>query len=77
MIIYKDVITKLKAAGYATSKIREEKLLPESTLTKLRHNKPVNMATLDKICELTGLQPADLIEYVAEGKPTHNSRKGG
>ena len=72
MIIYKDIITKLKTAGYTTRKIRDEKILPESTLTKLRHNKPINLATLDKICELTGLQPADLIEYVAEDKPPEN-----
>ena len=63
MIIYKDILSKLRAAGYSTSRIRTEKLLTESTLTRLRNNRAISTATLDKICELTGLQPADLLEY--------------
>lgn len=66
MIIYKDVIEKLKAAGYNTTRIRREKLLPESTLQKLRTGEAINLTTLNTICELTGLQVEDLIEYRAE-----------
>lgn len=63
MIVYKNILEKLKSAGYTTTRIRKEKLLTESSLTKIRHNRPISTATLGKICELTGLQPADLIEY--------------
>lgn len=63
MIVYKDVLAKLKKAGYPTTRLRREKLIPESTLTKLRHNKPISTETIDVICELTDLQPADLLEY--------------
>lgn len=63
MIIYKDILGKLKAAGYNTTRIRKEKLISEKTLQHIRHNEPINTTTIDIICELTGLQPADLLEY--------------
>lgn len=66
MIIYKDIVTKLKEAGYTTTRLRREKILSESTLTKLRNNQPVSTETIDLICKLTDLQPADLMEYRPE-----------
>lgn len=62
MIIYKNILEKLKEAGYNTTRIRKEKILSESTLTKLRNNEPINLETLDKICELTGADIPELIE---------------
>lgn len=70
MIVYKDIIEKLKDAGYNTTRIRNEKLLSESTLQKIRTGEPINLASLNTICELTGLQVGDLIEYVADNKST-------
>ena len=66
MIIYKDVIEKLKAAGYNTTRLRNEKLLSESTLQKLRTGGSITLDTLNTICRLTSLQVEDLIEYRAE-----------
>jgi putative transcriptional regulator len=63
MIIYKDILGKLKDAGYNTTRIRKENLISEKTLQHIRHNEPINTTTIDKICELTGFQPADLLEY--------------
>ena len=34
MIIYKDILAKLNSAGYNTTRLRREKLLPESTITE-------------------------------------------
>ena len=63
MIIYKDILTKLKDAGYNTTRLRREKLLTESTLTKIRNNQPITITTLDTICKLTNLPVEELIEY--------------
>lgn len=63
MIKYNNVLEKLKAAGYTTTKIRNEKILSESTLTKIRNNQSISLETLGTICELTKLQPSDLIYY--------------
>nr|DAV54226.1 MAG TPA: Cro/C1-type HTH DNA-binding domain protein [Caudoviricetes sp.] len=63
MIIYKDILQKLKDAGYNTTRLRREKLLPQSTITRLRNNDPITTETLGVICHLTGLPVEDLIEY--------------
>lgn len=63
MIIYKDILTKLKDAGYTTTRLRKEKIIGESILTRIRNNKAITTDTLDLICELTGLDVSDLIEY--------------
>ena len=52
-----------KEAGYTTTRLRREKILSESTLTKLRTNKPISTETLGLICKLTGLPVEELIEY--------------
>ena len=63
MIIYKDILLKLKEAGYTTTRLRKEKILSESTLTKLRNNKPITTETLGVICNLTKLPVEEVIEY--------------
>lgn len=63
MIVYKDILSKLKQAGYTTTRLRREKLLPESVISRLRHNQSINMDSLDSICRMTGLPVYELIEY--------------
>lgn len=63
MIIYKDILQKLKSAGYTTTRIRKEKIFTESTLTRIRNNQTITTDTLDRICDLTGFDICDLIEY--------------
>ena len=70
MIKYKiDVIAALKDAGFSTYRIRQEKLLHEMTLQKLRKGDLVSWSVLDDICKLLNMQPGDLIERVEEPEP--------
>lgn len=66
MIIYKDIFGKLKQAGYNTSRIRREKLIPEGTLQNIRDGKLVNLKTIDTICKMTGCKIEELLEYKEE-----------
>lgn len=66
MIIYKDILTKLKEAGYNTTRLRREKLIPESTIQRLRDNKSITTDSLETICRLTNLPVEDLIEFKKE-----------
>lgn len=66
MIIYKNVIEKLRDAGYNTNRIRKEKLIPEGTLQNIRDGRMVNLKTIDTICSLTGRKVEELIEYVED-----------
>lgn len=67
MIVYKDIIKKLKDAGYNSTVIRKNNILPQSVLQRLRDGKPITTDTIDTICRLTGLNVGDLIEYVDDG----------
>ncbi len=67
MLKYKiDVLEALKAHGITTTRIRKEHLLPENTLSAIRHKDPIHWTTIDKIWELLDCQPGDLIEYVKQ-----------
>lgn len=68
MIIYKDILHKLKDAGYNTGRIRSEKIFPESTLQRFRNGTAISTDTLDKICNLTGLKVEDIIEHIPDEK---------
>lgn len=63
MIIFKDILGLLQANGWSSYRLRKEKVLPESTITRLRNNEPITTATIDKICELCNCQPGDLMHY--------------
>ncbi|WP_075679120.1 helix-turn-helix domain-containing protein [Roseburia sp. 831b] len=63
MIIYKDILKKLSKSGYNTTRLRREKILPESVITRIRHNESISIDSLNTICKLTKLPVKDLIVY--------------
>ena len=67
MIIYKDILQKLKDAGYNTNRIRKEGLLSEGTLQRLRDGRPITTDTIDIICNLTGCKIEEIIEHRYSG----------
>ena len=58
-----DVISALKEKGYTSYKIRQEKLLSESTIQKLRSGKGVSWENIETLCRLLDCQPGELMEY--------------
>lgn len=66
-----DVLPALKAKGFNTNKLRQEKLLSESTIQKLRTGTGVSWGNIETICELIECQPGDLLIFV----PGENSDK--
>lgn len=66
-IIYnKNIFDNLKSRGFTTYRIRKEKLLSESTLQKLREDKPITTETIAILCKLLDCQPGDILEYIPE-----------
>ena len=61
-----DVVAALKDKGYTSYKIRQGKLLSESTIQKLRAGKGVAWENIETICRLLECQPGDLLEYIKE-----------
>lgn len=67
MIVYKiDVIESLKEAGYNSTRILKENVLPQSAMQKLRKGEPVGIKTLDTLCRLLDMQPGNIIKYVED-----------
>lgn len=58
-----DVVSALKEKGYTSYKIRQEKLLSESTIQKLRSGKGVSWENIETLCRLLDCQPGDLLVY--------------
>jgi len=66
-IFYKfDVLKALKEAGYNTTKIRNDKIMGEAMLQKLRSGQMVSWATVETICELLNCDIGDLLTYQKE-----------
>lgn len=61
-----DVLHALKAKGFNTNKLRQNKLLSESTIQKLRTDTGVSWGNIETICKLLECQPGDILEYVME-----------
>lgn len=59
-----NVLEKLKAAGYSQNRIRNEKLLGMSVLSKIRAGGLPSWHELDVICGLLGCQPGDIVERI-------------
>lgn len=58
-----DVLEALKAAGYTTYKLRQEKFLGERVIQQLRSGEIVSWKTIDTICTLLNCQVGDLVEH--------------
>lgn len=67
-LIYKiDVLKALKEQGFNTKKIRDEKILSESALQRLRRNPAtINSSSIEVICKLLDCQPGDFMEYIKD-----------
>lgn len=66
MIRYKkNILQELKKAGYSSTRIRQEKIMGESMVQKLRTgNTSINLASLEPVCRILRCQPGDLVEWV-------------
>ena len=78
MLNYKiNVQQKLKEAGYSSYRLRQEKLLSESTVQKLRlGGMSLSFATLNVICNILQCQPGDILEWVPEGGAAGSTQSG-
>lgn len=75
MIKYKNILEKLKCAGYNTGVLRKEKILAESTISRIRNNQPVKIEILDLICQILDCGLDDIVEIIPDEKG--NKIKGG
>ena len=58
-----NILAALKEAGYSSTRIRNEKIMGQATLTQLRHGELVSWMNIETICRLLNCQPGDILEY--------------
>lgn len=66
MIHYKiDIMKELSNRGYTRKKLRENKMLSETTMQNIKHQKNITIETINIICLILRCQPSDIIEIIA------------
>ena len=68
MIVFDSIMEKLAANGWTAYRIRKEKILPESVMSRLRNGQAITTVTLDKLCSLCDCQPSDLLHYERDNR---------
>ncbi len=67
MLRYKiDILTALKKVGFTSYKIRQDKLIGEAQIQKIRTGEIASKETLNTLCKLLDCQPGDILEYVPD-----------
>lgn len=66
MIVYKDVLGKLKQHGYSSYRLAKEGIIKAGTVQRIRNGGAITTDTVDTICRLCDCQPGDILEYKAE-----------
>lgn len=61
-----DILSALKDVGYSSTRIRNERIMGQATLTQIRHGELVSWKNIEIICRLLHCQPGDIVEYVKE-----------
>ena len=68
MIIFGPIMKMLSENGWTSYRIRNEKVLPEGTLSRIRSGKPITTSTIDTICRLCHCQPGDILRYAPDSR---------
>lgn len=66
MIVYNDILNKLAACGWPTTRLQREHEISNGTIIQIRAGKPITTTTIDTICRLCSCQPGDIITYVPD-----------
>lgn len=66
-IVYNKLIAMLKERGYTSYRIKQENIIGQATLTKIKQGTGgLDHRSIDKLCKALNCQPGDLMEYVPD-----------
>lgn len=61
---YSKLFTLLKERGISTYKIRQENIISQAALTKMKNGEGnIDTRTLERLCAYLHCQPGDIMEY--------------
>ena len=67
-IVYHKLMRLLAARQISFYRLKKSANISDGTLSRLRHNHSVSMATIDRICRVLQCQPGDLMEYIEDSE---------
>ena len=65
-IVYGRLLNLMKQKGITTYTIRQNNIIGQATLTKIKNGGDIDTRTIAKFCELLDCQPGDILEYVPD-----------
>ena len=68
MISFKPFFDKLYLDEVSTYKLIKEHNISSSTINRLKHNKPVSTATVEKLCKVLNCDVYDILEFKPDKK---------
>ena len=63
---YDKLFALMKEKGLTTYRIRQERIITETTLQKLREGRNVTTDSRASLCRALSCQPGDIMEYVGD-----------
>lgn len=66
MISYNPLWETMRQKHITTYALINKHGIPSSTVNSLRHNKNINMLTLEKLCNILNCTPDNIVEFVKE-----------
>ena len=58
----KDIMKELSNRGYTRKKLRDSRILSETTMQNIKHNRNITLETINTLCLILRCQPSDIIE---------------
>ena len=68
MISFEPFFDKLYLDEIPTYKLIKEHHISSSAINRLKHNKPVSTATIEKLCEVLNCDVYDIMEFKSDKK---------
>lgn len=70
---YDKLFALLKERGITTYKIRQENIISQAALTKMKNREGnIDTRTLERLCAYLHCQPGDILEYVEDNVVSGN-----
>ncbi|MCM1023866.1 MAG: helix-turn-helix transcriptional regulator [Prevotella sp.] len=65
-IVYDKLLKLMKQRGITSYTIRQNNIIGQATLQKIKNGGDIDTRTIAKLCKLLDCQPGDILEYVPD-----------
>lgn len=65
-IVYDKLLELMKRNGITSYTIRQNNIIGQATLQKIKNGGDIDTRTIAKLCKLLDCQPGDILEYVPD-----------